>query len=190
MKINSTSYPLPMDNVDTDQIIPARFLKQVDKKGLSKGLFYNWRFDSADADQFPLNDKLRQGSEILIAGNNFGCGSSREHAAWALSDFGIKAVVSSQFADIFKTNAFYSGIILITLSEIQMQDIMKFSEENPQGKLTVDLEKQEIVINDSGRVFDFEMDEFKKECLVKGISETEYLINLKPVIEEYELKMS
>jgi len=188
MKVNSSAYPLPITNIDTDQIIPARFLKQVNKEGLSKGLFYNWRFESEAASTFPLNDTTREGSEILVAGNNFGCGSSREHAAWALSDFGIKAIISTQFADIFKTNAFYSGIILITLKEDEVNELMDYTSENPEGKLTIDLEKQNVVMDVSGNEFQFEMDEFKKECLSKGISETEYLIELKPVIEEYELK--
>ncbi len=192
MKINSIAIPLPIDNIDTDQIIPARFLKQVDKKGYGKNLFYNWRFnEDGDAkESFELNKPERAGAEILVAGNNFGCGSSREHAAWAVADYGIKVVVSTQFADIFKGNAYNNGILPVEVSPEALEKIVGITTEKPETQIAVNLEKQEIAISDINLKEIFEISPFKKECLLNGVDETEYLINLRDEIEAYEKKVA
>ncbi len=192
MKINSIAIPLPIDNIDTDQIIPARFLKQVDKNGYGQNLFYNWRFneDGDVKESFELNKPERAGAEILVAGNNFGCGSSREHAAWAVAGFGIKAVVSSQFADIFKGNAYNNGILPVEVNPSTLEKIIEAITKKPETRIAVDLEKQEIAISEIDLKENFEISPFKKECLLNGVDETEYLINLKDAIEAYERKVA
>ncbi|MBC6410358.1 MAG: 3-isopropylmalate dehydratase small subunit [Ekhidna sp.] len=190
MKINSTTIPLPIDNIDTDQIIPAKFLKQVDKKGYGKHLFRNWRYsegDSQDPD-FILNKPERKEATILLAGNNFGCGSSREHAAWALADFGIRAIISTQFADIFKGNAYNNGIVPIELEKEQVNVLIRGSLQNPNLKIEIDLENQKVLSPALGIKETFDIHPFKKQCLVEGVNETEFLINLRPEIQEFESK--
>lgn len=188
IRIKSTAVPLPAENIDTDQIIPARFLKSIDKKGFGKNLFRDWRYnghtDEANPD-FVLNNHTYSG-EILIAGNNFGCGSSREHAAWALADYGFKVIVSSYFADIFKGNALNNGLLPVKVSEEFLKDILKNVNEYPNDEITIDLEKQTIGFKD--RIEGFEIDPYKKICLLNGYDDIDFLISKKAVIQEFELK--
>lgn len=188
MRINSTSIPLPIDNVDTDQIIPAQFLKQVDKIGYGKHLFNSWRYlpDGNPNPDFILNKQERSDAQILIAGNNFGCGSSREHAAWAIADYGIQAVISTQFADIFKGNAYNNGILPIQLSKQSVDAIMQQSLDKPDLSIQIDLESQTVTVDEIGIKEIFEIHPFKKQCLMEGVDETEYLIKLRPEIEAFE----
>ena len=188
MRINSTSIPLPIDNVDTDQIIPAQFLKQVDKIGYGKHLFNSWRYlpDGNPNPDFILNKQERSDAQILIAGNNFGCGSSREHAAWAIADYGIQAVISTQFADIFKGNAYNNGILPIQLSKQSVDAIMQKSLDKPDLPIQIDLESQTVTVDEIGIKENFEIHPFKKQCLMEGVDETEYLIKLRPEIEAFE----
>lgn len=188
MKIKSNAIPLPIDNIDTDQIIPAEFLKQVDKAGYGKNLFYNWRYleDYEVNPDFALNDPNRVEAEIIIAGNNFGCGSSREHAAWAIADYGIKAVISTQFADIFKGNAYNNGILPITLQEEQVTALMKASLNNAEVTIEIDLASQAIACDEIQLEETFDIHPFKKQCLMDGVDETEFLINLRPEIQAFE----
>lgn len=187
MKIESTTIPLPIDNIDTDQIIPARFLKQVDKEGYGKNLFYNWRYtDNGQPDHtFILNQSGRSSASILIAGNNFGCGSSREHAAWAIADYGIKAVISTQFADIFKGNAYNNGILPIELNKSQVDVLIQESLDNPEMRIKIDLGSQEILCESIALKENFDIHPFKKQCLMEGVDETEFLINLRPEIKDF-----
>lgn len=181
-KINSSVVPLPLENVDTDQIIPARFLKSTSRDGFGENLFRDWRFDkegNANTD-FALN-KITEG-EILVAGKNFGCGSSREHAAWALTDYGFKVVVSSFFADIFKGNALNNGLLPVQVSEEFLQAIFASNSE-----LEVDLEKQVIRIKDTGAEESFDISVYKKHCLVNGLDDIDFLLSNKNEIEKFEL---
>ena len=188
MKINSTTIPLPIDNIDTDQIIPAKFLKQVDKVGYGKNLFRSWRYKEGDDpdEEFILNKPERKEATVLLAGNNFGCGSSREHAAWAIADYGIQAIISTQFADIFKGNAYNNGILPIELEKEHVDTLIQASLDNPQLEIKVDLEKQEVVSEEAGIRVTFDIHPFKKQCLMEGVDETEFLINLRSEIKEFE----
>jgi 3-isopropylmalate/(R)-2-methylmalate dehydratase small subunit len=192
MKLQSIAIPLPIQNIDTDQIIPAKFLKQIDKEGYGKNLFYNWRFnpDGSPNKNFELNKPERSGAEILVAGNNFGCGSSREHAAWAVAGYGIKAVISTQFADIFKGNAYNNGILPIEVNKEALQKIITTISESPETTIQIDLEKQEVVVSKIALKENFDISPFKKECLLNGVDETEYLIKLRDEIEAYEKKVA
>lgn len=189
--IASTGIILPIDNIDTDQIIPAKFLKATDKKGFGKNLFYNWRYniDGTDNPGFAF-EKFKKGSEILIAGNNFGCGSSREHAAWAIADYGIKAVVSSQFADIFKGNALNNGILPVELDAEKVEGLQNYIGKNKNTKIEIDLSSQKIKVNADDFHFEehFEIDELKKQFLLEGLSEIEYLIGMRDEISSFEVK--
>ena len=189
MKISSKAFPLPIDNIDTDQIIPAEFLKQVDKIGYGKNLFYSWRYKEGQKpnSNFVINEAERAGAEILIAGNNFGCGSSREHAAWAIADFGIKAVLSTQFADIFKGNAYNNGILPIVLEESKIKALIEITTAYPETIIDIDLDTQTIMCDWLGLNETFEIHPFKKECLMEGVDETEYLIKLRPEILAFEV---
>ncbi len=188
MQINSTTIPLPIDNIDTDQIIPAKFLKQVDKSGYGKHLFNSWRYlsDSNPYPEFILNKPERSNAKILIAGNNFGCGSSREHAAWAIADYGIQAVISTQFADIFKGNAYNNGILPIELPKESVDIMLQKSLDKPEFKIRIDLESQKVIAEELNLEETFEIHPFKKQCLLEGVDETEYLIKLRPEIVAYE----
>jgi len=183
----SKAVPLPVENVDTDQIIPARFLKATDKDGFGKNLFRDWRYhnDGSENEKFALNNTKYQG-EILVAGNNFGCGSSREHAAWALADYGFKVVISSFFADIFKGNALNNGILPIQVSNSFLLDLLAFIEKHPNEELKVDLENQSL-ITPIGET-DFDIDPYKKLCLINGYDDIDFLINHKDKIEAFEAK--
>jgi 3-isopropylmalate/(R)-2-methylmalate dehydratase small subunit len=186
-KIESTAIPLPIENIDTDQIIPARFLKATDKKGFGENLFRDWRFhkDGSVNNEFVLNDSAYSG-EILIAGTNFGCGSSREHAAWSIGDYGIKVVISSFFADIFKGNALNNGILPVQVSEEYLQILFKAIKENPQTKIQVDLENQKVTLKETEQVETFEINPYKKLCLINGYDDIDYLLSIKDKIETFE----
>lgn len=184
--IHSTFVPLSMENVDTDQIIPARFLKATTKVGFGKNLFRDWRYENDDESKpvagFVLNNPEYSG-EILVAGKNFGCGSSREHAAWSILDYGFKVVVSSFFADIFKNNALNNGVLPVQVSEEFLQKIF---QQGPASTLTVNLEEQIIRINETGDQERFEINNYKKTCLLNGYDDIDYLLSIKTGIERYE----
>lgn len=186
-KLTSTAIPLPIENIDTDQIIPARFLKATDKLGFGDNLFRDWRFhkDESKVEDFVLNNPTYKGS-ILIAGDNFGCGSSREHAAWALSGYGFKVVISSYFADIFKGNALNNGILPIQVSPAFLSKIMQIATKEPNKEFVVNLEGQTIAVEGSEITESFEIDPFKKLCLMNGYDDIDYLIANKEKIEAFE----
>ena len=189
IKLHSTAVPLPIENIDTDQIIPARFLKVTNKIGFGENLFRDWRFDNNDnpIDDFVLNNKIYGGS-ILVAGDNFGCGSSREHAAWAIADYGFKVVVSSYFADIFKGNALNNGILPILVSPNFLKEIITIVQSNPQHNLIVDLENQTLSLENTNLSESFEIDSYKKLCMINGYDDIDYLISNKDKIEIFEEK--
>jgi len=186
-KIKSRFIPLRIENVDTDQIIPARFLKATTKEGFGKNLFRDWRYENDDESKpktdFVLNQKQFSG-EILVAAKNFGCGSSREHAAWSIQDYGFKVVVSSFFADIFKNNALNNGVLPVTVSDAYLQAIFAQSAEST---LTIDLEKQTITIDTTGASESFEINAYKKTCMLNGYDDIDYLLSMKEEIEQFEL---
>ena len=185
--LTSTYVPLPIENVDTDQIIPARFLKATTKEGFGDNLFADWRYDKegkAKAD-FVLNNSTYSG-EILVAGKNFGSGSSREHAAWAIVGYGFKAVVSSFFADIFKNNSLNNGLLPVIVSAEFLAELFDSVNKDPKATLTINLEKQTITNNITGKSESFEINPYKKECLLKGLDDIDYLLSKKTLIEAYE----
>ena len=186
-KITSRFIPLRIENVDTDQIIPARFLKATTKEGFGKNLFRDWRYENDDESKpkadFVLNQKQFSG-EILVAAKNFGCGSSREHAAWSIQDYGFKVVVSSFFADIFKNNALNNGVLPVTVSDAFLQAIFA---EGADATLTIDLEKQTITIDTTGASESFEINAYKKTCMLNGYDDIDYLLSMKEEIENFEL---
>ncbi|SNS98684.1 3-isopropylmalate/(R)-2-methylmalate dehydratase small subunit [Ekhidna lutea] len=188
MDIRSKAIPLPIDNIDTDQIIPAKFLKQTDRLGYGKNLFYAWRYlqDGSPNPDFELNNPARKDAEILIAGNNFGCGSSREHAAWAVADYGIKVVLSTQFADIFKGNAYNNGILPVELDERSIADITQLVLDQPATEIEVSLQHQLVKVSTLNLEKNFHISPFKKECLLNGVDETDYLINLRGEVTLFE----
>ncbi len=185
--ISTTAVPLPIENVDTDQIIPARFLKATTRKGFGKNLFRDWRYDNNDQpiQDFVLNNPTYSG-EILVAGKNFGCGSSREHAAWSIEDYGFRVVISSFFADIFKNNALNNGVLPITVSEVVLQTIFTTIENEPKATFFVDLPNQILQIEATGEVIAFEINPYKKECLINGYDDIDYLLSMKSKIEAFE----
>ena len=184
--LTSTFVPLPIENVDTDQIIPARFLKATTKDGFGKNLFRDWRYENNDETKpkadFVLNQPQYKGA-ILVAGKNFGCGSSREHAAWSILDAGFNVVVSSFFADIFKNNALNNGVLPITVSDEFLQKIFR---ESNSALLTVNLEQQTITINTTGEYEKFEINHYKKTCLLNGYDDIDYLLSIKDDIMAFE----
>ena len=185
-KITSKFIPLRIENVDTDQIIPARFLKATTKDGFGKNLFRDWRYENDDETKpktdFVLNQKQYTGA-ILVAAKNFGCGSSREHAAWSIQDYGFKVVVSSFFADIFKNNALNNGVLPVTVSDAFLQQIFA---QGPDDTLTIDLEKQSITIDKTGATETFEINAYKKTCMLNGYDDIDYLLSMKEEIEAFE----
>ena len=185
--LSSSAVPLPMEDVDTDQIIPARFLKATTRDGFGENLFRDWRYlpDNTPTPGFVLNDSKFSG-EILVAGKNFGCGSSREHAAWAIYDYGFRVVVSSYFADIFKGNALNNGLLPIEVSPEFLAEIFSSIEENPNSHVEVNLEQQEITLKTSGNKEKFEIDPYKKMCLQNGYDDIDYLISIDSEIAAFE----
>ncbi len=186
-KITSTTVPLNRENVDTDQIIPARFLKATSRDGFGENLFRDWRYESNGQPKkdFVLNDPTYQG-KILVAGKNFGCGSSREHAAWAIKDAGFDVVVSSFFADIFKNNSLNNFLLPVTVSEGFLQKIFAAVEKDPATKIEVSLEQQTITLPVTGDQETFEINNYKKTCLLNGYDDIDYLLSIKGEIETFE----
>jgi len=189
--VRSTNVPLPLENVDTDQIIPARFLKAISKIGLGDNLFYDWRYDTdgAPTASFILNDPKYSG-EILVTGKNFGCGSSREHAAWAIAGYGFRVVVSAFFADIFKQNALNNGVLPVVVSESFLAELFASIEANPETEVEVNLPAQTILNMATGAAEHFEIDGYKKHCLMNGLDDIDYLLANKEVIINYETKFA
>ena len=185
----STAVPLPIENIDTDQIIPARFLKATTREGFGENLFRDWRYDKEGnpKQEFVMNSPLYTG-EILIAGKNFGCGSSREHAAWAIEGAGFRAVVSSFFADIFRNNALNNGLLPVTVSEQMLAAIFAAVEANPATELKIDLEAQTIEIVGAEQKESFEIAPYKKQCLVNGYDDVDFLVSIRSEIESFEQK--
>ena len=186
--LTSTVVPLPIENVDTDQIIPARFLKATDKNGFGDNLFADWRYnkDGSPKADFVLNNSIYAGSSILVAGKNFGSGSSREHAAWAIDGYGFKVVVSSFFADIFQNNALNNGVLPVVVSAEFLAEIFACVNTDAKSTLTIDLQNQTVTNNATGKSETFAINAYKKECLLNGLDDIDYLISKKPLIEAYE----
>lgn len=187
--ITSSCIPLPLENVDTDQIIPARFLKATDKAGFGENLFRDWRYDKEGnpIKEFVLNDPTYSGC-ILVAGKNFGSGSSREHAAWAIAGYGFRVVISSFFADIHKNNELNNFVLPVVVSEKFLANLFKSIEKNPKMEVKVDLPNQTVTNLATGESETFEINAFKKECLMKGYDDIDYLLSNKGLIEAYEKK--
>jgi 3-isopropylmalate/(R)-2-methylmalate dehydratase small subunit len=187
----STIVALPLENVDTDQIIPAKYLKVTDKSGLGDGLFYAWRYnaDGSPKPDFVLNRPDVQGAQILIAGNNFGCGSSREHAPWALQAHGFKAVISTYFASIFNNNALKNGLLPIVVDQETYYQLVSLFDEDPTTSVTVDLANQTLILPD-GQQVSFPIDSFAKHCLINGLDQLGFLQAEEPAIAAYELAHS
>jgi len=189
IKLTSNAVPMPIENIDTDQIIPARFLKATTREGFGDNLFRDWRFDSDNQPikDFALNNANYSG-KILVAGKNFGCGSSREHAAWAIHDYGFKVVVSSFFADIFKNNALNNAVLPLVVSDAFLKELLDTLQANPKTEVTVDLENQTISFNNKKE--SFEINAYKKTCLINGYDDIDYLLSLNKEIKEYDLAHS
>ena len=187
--ITSTCVPLPMENVDTDQIIPARFLKATSREGFGENLFRDWRYDKNGnpIKDFVLNDPTYSGC-ILVAGKNFGSGSSREHAAWAIADYGFRVVVSSFFADIHKNNELNNFVLPVVVSEQFLAELFESIAENPKTEVTVDLPAQTITNKETGKSESFEINPYKKHCLINALDDIEYLLSKKDEIEAFEAK--
>lgn len=185
--LQSTCIPLPLENVDTDQIIPARFLKATSKDGFGDNLFRDWRYDKNGNPNpdFVLNNPLYKG-QILVAGKNFGSGSSREHAAWAIAGYGFRVVVSSFFADIFKNNAMNNGVLPVVVSDDFLAEIFATVKQKPDMTLTINLEKQIVTNDTTGRSESFAINGYKRECFLNGFDDIDYLLSRKDKIEEYE----
>jgi len=184
--ITSRAVPLRAENVDTDQIIPARFLKATGREGFGENLFRDWRFDEKDTPKegFVLNQPEYSGT-ILLAGKNFGSGSSREHAAWALFDYGFRVIISSFFADIFRNNAMNNGLLPVRVSEGFLKKLFTAVQHKPDVKIRVDLENQDIVLTDTGEMEKFEINQYKKKCLLNGYDDIDYLLSIKDKIEKF-----
>jgi 3-isopropylmalate/(R)-2-methylmalate dehydratase small subunit len=184
--LKSSAVPLPIENIDTDQIIPARFLKATERVGFGDNLFRDWRYNQDDSlkSEFPLNDK-RYSGKILVGGKNFGSGSSREHAAWAVYDYGFRCVVSSFFADIFRNNCLNIGVLPVQVSAGFLQKIFSAIESESDSKLTIDLPKQTITIDSSGEFENFKINSYKKENMLNGFDDIDYLMNIKDQIGEF-----
>jgi len=190
-KFSSRLVPLPNENVDTDQITPARFLKVTAKTGLGKVLFYDWRFDAVGnpIPSFILNKPEIAGAQVLLVGNNFGCGSSREHSPWALADFGFRALISTSFADIFRSNCLKNGLLPIVVDSQVHQEIFRLVQENPSIQVTVDLAQQLLTLP-NGKQVSFPIDPFSKKCLLNGVDELGYLLALSDRISRFEASSS
>lgn len=187
--LHSTVVPLPIENIDTDQIIPARFLKATTREGFGENLFRDWRYDKdgTPKEDFVMNSPLYRG-QILVAGKNFGCGSSREHAAWAIDGAGFRAVVSSHFADIFRNNALNNGLLPVVVSEQMLSAIFRAVEADPKSELLIDLPAQTIELVGSDFKESFEIAPYKKECLMNGYDDVDFLVSIRSEIEAFEQK--
>ena len=187
--LRSTVVPLPIENIDTDQIIPARFLKATTREGFGENLFRDWRYDKdgTPKEDFVMNSPLYRG-QILVAGKNFGCGSSREHAAWAIDGAGFRAVVSSHFADIFRNNALNNGLLPVVVSEQMLSAIFRAVEADPKAELLIDLPAQTIELVGSDFKESFEIAPYKKECLMNGYDDVDFLVSIRSEIEAFEQK--
>lgn len=187
--LQSSAYPLPIENVDTDQIIPARFLKATERKGFGDNLFRDWRYnaDGSPKEDFVLNKSIYTG-KILVGGRNFGSGSSREHAAWAVYDFGFRCVISSFFADIFKNNCLNVGVLPVQVSEGFLGEIFEAIEKDPGTEILVDLQKQEVSLVNSGLKENFVINTYKKENMLNGFDDIDYLQNMKDEIVDFAAK--
>lgn len=185
--LTSSMAPLPVQNVDTDQIIPARFLKATDKNGMGEALFADWRYnpDGEPKPGFVLNDPKYRDAQILLAGDNFGCGSSREHAPWALTGYGFRAVISTSFADIFRNNALKNNLLPIVVDAETLQSLFDLVEEAPAAEITVDLEKQSVSLPDGSEV-SFPIDPFSKTCLSQGVDQLGYIKSFEKEIAAFE----
>jgi 3-isopropylmalate/(R)-2-methylmalate dehydratase small subunit len=185
--LTSSMMPLPVNDIDTDQIIPARFLKATDKKGMGDALFSDWRYnaDGSPKADFVLNKPDFKGANILLAGDNFGCGSSREHAPWALTGYGFHAVISTSFADIFRNNALKNGLLPVIVDAQTHQDLLDLTEEAPEAEVTVDLASQTVTLP-GGKTVNFPIDGFSKACLLNGVDELGYLLGFEEKIKAYE----
>ncbi|BDD07956.1 3-isopropylmalate dehydratase small subunit [Fulvitalea axinellae] len=189
--IVSNAAPLAIENIDTDQIIPARFLKATTREGFGENLFRDWRFEAGGTEKdFVLNGAQYKNSQILVAGRNFGCGSSREHAAWAITDFGIRVVVSSFFADIFKGNALNNGLLPVQVSDEFLADLFAALKADPALEVTVDLESQTIEAKAAGLKAEFEINSYKKTCMLNGYDDIDYILSIKDKIEAFESSRS
>lgn len=185
--LTSRVMPLPVNDIDTDQIIPAQFLKVTDKNGLADALFFNWRYndDKSSKDDFILNQSSSKGAQILLAGDNFGCGSSREHAPWALTSYGFRAVISTSFADIFRNNSLKNGLLPIIVDEDTHEQLLSLVAEDPDTQVSVDLASQTVVLPD-GRSVHFPIDNFSKTCLLEGLDQLGYLLKQADVVAAFE----
>jgi 3-isopropylmalate/(R)-2-methylmalate dehydratase small subunit len=179
--------PLPLENVDTDQIIPARFLSSTSREGFGNNLFCDWRFDldGRPLEQFVLNNRNYSG-KILVAGKNFGCGSSREHAVWAIFDYGFRVVISSFFADIFRNNALNNGLLPLIIPEDEVKKLMTLVTGEPATIVRINVKERRMEIPSIGKSFNFEINPYKQECLIHGLDDIDYLINMRSRIVEYE----
>jgi len=186
-KLTSVAAPMDMINIDTDMIIPKQFLKTIKRAGLGKHAFHEYRYDDDgnEVEDFVLNKPAYRNAEILVAGDNFGCGSSREHAPWALQDFGIKCVISTSFADIFYNNSFKNGMLLIKVTPEELEKLMEDAERGANATLTVDLESQTITGPDGGEI-KFDIDPFKKKCLLEGLDDIGLTMKNNDKIEKFE----
>ena len=189
-RFSSRLVPLPQENVDTDQIIPARFLKTTEKTGLGKSLFCDWRYDESGNPKpgFILNKPEVAGAEILLAGDNFGCGSSREHAPWALADFGFRALISTTFADIFRNNCLKNGILPIVVDKVTHERLFQLVETKPSLEVSVDLKTQSLLVP-GGKAVVFTIDPYSKECLLEGLDDLGYLLSFSDRIAAYEASL-
>jgi 3-isopropylmalate/(R)-2-methylmalate dehydratase small subunit len=185
--LSSRMIAIPAENIDTDQIIPARYLKTTTKTGLGDHLFADWRFDpdGNPRPDFPLNQSRAMNARILLAGDNFGCGSSREHAPWALTDFGITAVISTSFADIFRNNALKNGLLPVIVDAETRRQLFSLVDEEPDTEISIDLASQTLTLPD-GRKTSFPIDAFSRACLLQGVDQLGYLIQQEPEVEAYE----
>lgn len=185
--LKSTAVPMKIENIDTDQIIPARFLKATTREGFGENLFRDWRYDGdgKPKSDFVLNDNTYSG-KILVAGKNFGCGSSREHAAWSIYDFGFRVVISSFFADIFKNNALNNALLPIQVTDGFLQKIFDAVLKNPQTEITIDLQNQKVILAD-GSSEAFDINPYKKICLTNGYDDIDYLLSMRDEIKQFEL---
>ena len=187
--LTSTMAPLPYDDVDTDQIIPASYLTATTRDGLADGLFARWRYrpDGAPDPEFCLNRPVYESAEILVTGKNFGCGSSREHAPWALMGHGFRALISPSFADIFRNNALKNGLLPVQLAADTVRELLRLAEESPETTVTIDLSEQTVILPD-GQTHTFPIDGFSKTCLLQGVDQLGYLLQHEPLIARYEAK--